>query len=391
MSGALDGIYVLEVANFIAGPYAGGLLADLGAEVVKVERPEVGDPFRGWELGGDQPTFWAYNRGKKSVTLNLQEPEGRDIFLRLAADADVVLENMRPGAMDRLGLGYEQLRKLNPRLVYCAVTGFGPTGPYAERPAYDGVGQALSGLVTMLSKKEAPAALGPNFSDSIAGLFSAFGIVGALVSRERTGRGQLVEGSLVGSTVGFLVAPATETLSGAPPPDPLKRPRSSGTFCWVASDGLPFTVHLSSPPKFWQGLTRAAGRPELQEDPRFKMRPKRRENYELLRDELAATFRTQPRSYWLARLEAEDVPYAPVYDMAEVFADPHMQHLGLEIEIPRQNQPTIRTVANPMSFSETPCPHPAPPPELGEHTDQTLSRLGYDEAAIADLRSRKVI
>ncbi len=156
MTGALDGIRVLEVASFIAGPYAGGLLADLGAEVIKVENPEGGDPFRGWQRGGEQPTFWAYNRGKKSITLNLRSPDGPEVIRRLAASADVLLENMRPGVMDRLGIGYEQLRAINQRLVYCALTGFGDSGPYSKRPAYDGVGQAMSGLVSMLTEREAP-------------------------------------------------------------------------------------------------------------------------------------------------------------------------------------------------------------------------------------------
>jgi crotonobetainyl-CoA:carnitine CoA-transferase CaiB-like acyl-CoA transferase len=174
MAGALDGIVVLEVANFIAGPLAGSLLADLGAEVIKVENPEGGDPFRAWDLGGDQPTFWAYNRGKKSIALNLQTAEGAAVFRQLATTADVVLENLRPGAMDRLGLGYEQLHTLNPRLVYCAVTGFGPTGPYAQRPAYDGVGQAMGGMMSLLTDAQAPRPIGPAFADNLSGmLFSA--------------------------------------------------------------------------------------------------------------------------------------------------------------------------------------------------------------------------
>src|SRR2546423_194779 len=146
MAGPLDGVVVLEQASYIAGPYAGMLLADLGAEVIKIEQPGTGDPFRAWDLGGDQPTFWAYNRGKKSLTLDLRAPEGTEVFYQLARGADVVLENLRPGAMERLRIGYEQLRPINPRLVYTAVSGFGQTGPYAQRPAYDGVGQAMSGL-----------------------------------------------------------------------------------------------------------------------------------------------------------------------------------------------------------------------------------------------------
>ncbi|HZR97630.1 MAG TPA: CaiB/BaiF CoA-transferase family protein [Chloroflexota bacterium] len=391
MAGALDGIVVLEVANFIAGPLAGSLLADLGAEVIKVENPEGGDPFRAWDLGGDQPTFWAYNRGKKSIALNLQTPEGKEVFRKLASTADVVLENLRPGTMDRLGLGYEQLRTLNPRLIYCAVTGFGPTGPYAQRPAYDGVGQAMGGMMSLLTEADAPRPIGPAFADNLSGMFGAYGILGALVARGRTGQGQMVGTSLVGAIVAFNVNAATTALAGEPPEGPTGRPRASQTYAWTASDGLPFVVHLSSPPKFWQGLTRAAGRPDLQEDPRFRTRADRRKHYDALHDELAAVFATQPRAYWMERLEAEEVPHSPMYNYREVFQDPHIQHMGLEVAIPREGRSTVRTVRSPVNYSDTQTPLPLPPPELGEHTDAILARLGYDVAAIAALHAAGVV
>ena len=253
----LAGITVLEVASFIAGPYAGMLLADLGAQVIKVETPDGGDPFRGFDTGRESPGFWAYNRGKRSITLNLREPAAIEVMGHLIRDADVLLENMRPGAMDRLGLGYAHANAINPRLVYASVTGFGASGPYRDRPAYDGIGQALSGLLSLLSDRTAIQPIGPNFSDSLAGLFAAYGILAALVARSQTGAGQHVQTSLVAATLAFLVAPATDTLNGAPAPGPLSRPTSSQTYAWLASDGLPLTVHLSSPPKFWEGLARA--------------------------------------------------------------------------------------------------------------------------------------
>jgi crotonobetainyl-CoA:carnitine CoA-transferase CaiB-like acyl-CoA transferase len=391
MAGALDGIVVLEVANFIAGPLAGSLLADLGAEVIKVENPDGGDPFRAWDMGGDQPTFWAYNRGKKSIALNLQTPEGADAFRKLARTADVVLENLRPGAMDRLGLGYGQLRELNPRLVYCAVTGFGPTGPYAQRPAYDGVGQAMGGMMSLLTERDAPTPIGPAFADNLSGMFGAYGILGALVARARTGQGQQVGTSLVGAIIAFNVNSATTALAGELAEGPTARPRSSQTYAWSAGDGLPFVVHLSSPPKFWQGLTRAAGRPELQDDPRFKARKDRRVHYDELRDTLGAVFATQPRAHWLERLEAEGVPHAPMYNYHEVFQDPHIQHMGLEVAIPRPGRETVRTVRSPVNYSDTQAGIPIPPPDLGEHTDALLARVGYDAAAIAALHEAGVV
>ena len=391
MAGALDGIVVLEVANFIAGPFAGVLLADLGAEVIKVENPEGGDPFRAWDLGGDQPVFWAFNRGKKSVALNLQKPGATDVFKRWARDADVVVENLRPGAMDRLGVGYEHLRRENPRLVYCSVTGFGTTGPYAKRPAYDGVGQAIGGLLSMLTPRDHPQPVGPAFADHLGGLYGAYGILGALVARGRTGQGQQVGSTLVGGILAFNTSAATQALAGEPADGPTSRPRASQTYGFTAGDGLPFIVHLSSPPKFWEGLARAAGRPELIEDPRFKTRAARRKSYDALHAELAPIFATQPRAHWLARLEAEEVPHGPMYNMTEVFEDPHIQHMGMEITIERTGRPNIRTVRSPLEYSDTPPPPPAPPPELGEHTEAVLARAGYDAATIASFRDQGII
>jgi crotonobetainyl-CoA:carnitine CoA-transferase CaiB-like acyl-CoA transferase len=382
---------VLEVASFIAGPYAGMLLADLGATVIKVEAPGEGDPFRGWDTGGDSPAFWAYNHGKQSITLNLRKPAALDIMRQLVETADVLLENMRPGAMDRLGLGYQAVSAINPRMVYASVTGFGSSGPYCDRPAYDGIGQALSGLLSLLSERSTIQPTGPNFSDSLAGLFAAYGILGALVARGKTGLGQHVETSLVAASLAFLVAPATETLAGAPAPGPMSRPTASQTYAWLASDGLALTVHLSSPPKFWQGLAKAVGRADLLDDPRFRTRLARRAHYADLRDELAAVFRTRPRQEWLERLLEYDVPCAPVYDLKEVFEDPQVQHLGLRAAVPRKERPAIETLRSPLEYSSTPAPPPGPPPALGEQTESILQRLGYTGDAVLALRREGVI
>lgn len=391
MEGALDGVRVLELCNFIAGPYAAMLLADMGAEVIKVENPKGGDPFRSWDLGGDTPTFWAYNRGKKSVTLNLQAPEGRELFYQLCRSADVVMENYRPGVTKKLAIDYESLRPLNERLIYCSITGMGSTGPYAHRPVYDTVGQGLGGMMSLLIDAKNPRPIGPNYSDSLGGVFGAIGVLGALYTRAQTGRGQFVETSMVGGTLAFLIAPATECLATGEIPGPTSRPRASQTYAFAGSDGLPFAIHLSSPPKFWEGLCKAAGHPELIDDPRFKTRAERRRNYEELQRTLGAIMKEKPRSYWLERLEAEDVPHTPVYNMAELFQDPHIKHMGLEIEITRGKKPPIRTVRFPVDYSETKAPHPAPPPELGEHNLEFFRPLGCDEKRLADLKERGVI
>jgi crotonobetainyl-CoA:carnitine CoA-transferase CaiB-like acyl-CoA transferase len=391
MKGVLDGVRVLELGNFISGPYGACLLADMGAEVIKVENPKGGDPFRGWDLGGDQPNFWAYNRGKKSITLNLQTPEGKQIFHGLTKLADVILENYRPGVTKKLGIDYETVRALNDRIVYCSITGTGPTGPYVNRPSYDTVGQGLGGMLSLLMDAKNPRPIGPNFADSLSGMFAALGVVGALVARAQTGKGQHVDATMAGSIIGFLIAAATDALSTGKIHGPYSRPISSQTYAFVGSDGLPFAIHLSSPQKFWEGLCKTVGRKELIDDSRFNTRPNRRKNYESLSRTFAEFFKEKPRSHWLRELEANDVPHTPVYNMGEVFEDAQIKHMGMAIQIERKDKPTIRTVKFPVDFSETEIPHPAPPPELGEHNEEFLKSLGYDDETIAKLKETGVI
>lgn len=391
MRGALEGVRVLDVGNFISGPFAAMLLADMGAEVVKVENPKGGDPFRAWDLGGDKPSFWAYNRGKKSVTLNLQTPEGREIFHQLCRKADVVLENYRPGVTKKLGIDYESLSPLNKKLIYCSITGMGATGPYAHRPVYDTVGQGMSGMLSLLMDSENPKPIGPAYADCLGGVFGAIAVLGALCARAQTGRGQYVATSMVGATLAFLTSTVTEYLATGKIPGPTTRPRSSQTYAVAGSDGLPLAIHLSSPPKFWEGLCKAVSHPELIDDPRFKTRADRRRNYDDLQRTLGAIMKEKPRSYWLERLDAEDVPHTPVYNMAEVFQDPQIKHMGMEIEIARQKRPPIRTVRFPVDYSETKIPHPAPPPELGEHNLEFFKPLGLDEKVLADLKHKGVV
>jgi crotonobetainyl-CoA:carnitine CoA-transferase CaiB-like acyl-CoA transferase len=391
MKGALEGIRVLELGNFISGPYGACLLSDMGAEVIKVENPQGGDPFRGWDLGGDQPNFWAYNRGKKSVTLNLQTPEGKEIFLGLAKTADVVLDNYRPGVMEKLGIHYETVSKMNDRVIYCSITGTGPTGPYVKRPAYDTVGQGLGGMLSLLMDAKNPRPIGPNYADSLSGMFACVGVLGALVARAQTGKGQRVDATMAGAILGFLIAPATDCLATGKIPGPYTRPMQSQTYAFSGSDGLPFAIHLSSPQKFWEGLCKAVGRPEMIDDPRFNTRPNRRKNYLALNETFAEFFREKPRAYWLDQLEANDVPHTPVYNLAEVFQDPQIKHMGLEIQIERKDKPAIRTVKFPIDYSETKIPHPAAPPELGEHNAEFLKSLGYDDGKIAELKEKGVL
>ena len=391
MNGCLEGIKVLELGNFISGPYGAMLLADMGAEVIKVENPKGGDPFRGWDLGGDEPNFWAYNRGKRSITLNLQTPEGKEIFLKLAHQADVVLDNYRPGVMKRLGIDYETVSKTNPGIIYLSITGTGPTGPYVKRPAYDTVGQGLGGMLSLLMDANNPRPLGPNYADSLSGMFATIGVLGAIAARAKTGKGQQVDTTMAGSVLAFLIAPATDSLATGKIPGPYTRPIQSQTYAFTGSDGAMFAIHLSSPQKFWESLCKAAGHPELVDDPRFNTRPNRRKNYDELAKTFGEFFKEKPRAYWMERLEAEDVPHTPVYNMQEVFQDPQIKHMGLEITLERQDKPNIRTVAFPNIYSDDKNPHPLPPPELGEHNAEYLKPLGYTDQQIVEFKEKGII
>jgi crotonobetainyl-CoA:carnitine CoA-transferase CaiB-like acyl-CoA transferase len=246
-------------------------------------------------------------------------------------------------------------------------------------------------MLSVLMDAKNPRPIGPAYADHLSGLYSAVGVLGALVARAQTGKGQQVDATMAGSVLGFLGAPATETLAHGRPPGPYTRPRQSQTYAFSGSDGLPFAIHLSSPQKFWEGLCKSVDHSELIEDPRFKTRPDRRKNYDDLSKTFAEFFREKPRAHWLERLEANDVPHTPVYNLAEVFQDPQIQHMGLEIQIERKNKPTIKTVKFPVAYSDDKIQHPAAPPELGEHNGEFLQSLGYDDKAMAELKEKGVI
>jgi len=377
---ALDGITVLEFASYVSGPYAGMMLGDLGAEVIKIEDPKSGDPFRGWGAADYSATFGSVNRNKKSVILDLKTEGGRAAAQALAADADVLIENFRPGAMDRLGLGFEALSAANPRLIYCSITGFGPDGPYAARPGYDTVGQAMGGLLSVLTDLDAPKGMGVSLSDHLTGMMAAYGVLGALCAREHTGRGQRVETSLLSATLSFLGENAARYFEEQKVPGRKTRTQTAQVYCFVASDGKPFVIHLSSPAKFWQGLCGVVGRPDWVDDDRFRDNAGRRRNYDALESALAAIFRTEPRAHWLEMLLAADVPAAPIYTLDETLADPQVQHLGMVRDVPHPKLGTVRLVESGARLSDTPTDIRSAAPAHGEHTAEILARIGREAA-----------
>jgi formyl-CoA transferase len=387
----LAGIRVLELASYVTGPHASALLADMGADVIKVEERLHGDPFRGWGTGGYSPTFRSVNRGKRSLAIDLRTPDGRRIVADLADRADVLIENYRPGVTERLGLGHDAVSARNPGIVYCSISGFGSSGPYRDRPGYDTVGQAMSGLLGMTTDFEAPVTMGISFSDHITGEAAAYGVLAALVGRGASGRGRRVETSLLQATTAFLAENAARYFDEGKIPTRATRAKIAQAYAFVAGDGAPFVVHLSSPPKFWEGLTTAVGRPELYVDERFVDRAARIRNYDELAAILAEIVRTAPRSEWLAKLEANDVPAGPINRFDEVFADPGVQALGMVRTVRHPTAGEMRLLAGPVTVSGHDEAEIGPPPLLGEQTDEILGELGLDAAAIAALRAAEVI
>jgi crotonobetainyl-CoA:carnitine CoA-transferase CaiB-like acyl-CoA transferase len=373
---ALQGITVVEFASYVSGPYAGMMLADLGAEVIKIESPDGGDPFRGWGAADYSATFGSVNRNKKSVVLDLKDKHGLAAARMLAESADVLIENFRVGTMDRLGLGYDALKAKNPRLVYASITGFGPSGPYADRAGYDTVGQAMSGLLSVLTDLDNPKPMGISLSDHLTGMMAAYGILGALMARERTGKGQRVDTSLLSATIAFLGENAARFFETKKKPTRETRAHSAQVYAFVDSKGEGFVVHLSSPAKFWEGLARTAGHPEWCEDERFKTKRDRQKNYDVLHELLAEIFRKNDRDHWLERLRAHDVPSAPIYTLDQVFADPQVKHLGLIREIPHKKLGHVSLVGGGVSLSETPTEIRTTAPDYGQHTEEILARIG---------------
>lgn len=389
MNGALDGIRVLELSRYIAAPIVGKALGEMGADVVKVEDPSGGDPMRRWQSGDrpHSPQFAVYNRTKRGITLDLKSEEGKEVFLTLADGADVVLENFRPGVMERLGIGWEVLRERNPRLIYCAISGFGEEGPLIDRPAYDTVISAMSGLYSQVLDPAAPQPVGPAFSDLIAGMTATQGILAALVARERTGEGQYVDATMLRAMVGLLAEPGSVWLDQRQPTVSNTRQRRAQSYGLVSSDGLPFVVHMSVPEKFWLAVTEVFDLIPLREDPRFVDRSARHDHYSELDALLKEAARSRTRGEWFRALAAADVPHGPIHDFTTLFTDPQVQALDMVEEVDLgEGQRPLRQVGPPLRMEGTPLRIDPPAPGLGEHTDEVLAEVGLDPDRIAALR-----
>ncbi|WP_229722937.1 CaiB/BaiF CoA transferase family protein [Xylophilus rhododendri] len=351
------------------------LLADLGADVIKVEQPGAGDPFRAFQGGLYSPHFQTYNRNKRSLTLDAKNADDAKVFDELIAGADVYIQNFRPGAAERLGAGESRLRSLNPRLVYCAISGFGQTGPAAGRPAYDTVAQAASGFLNLLVNPANPRVVGPAIADALTGFYAAYGILGALVERGRTGVGRKVEVSMLEAMCHFNLDAFTHYFAEGEVMGPYSRPSVSQSYTLRCRDDKWVALHMSSPEKFWQGLARAIERPALFQDPRFADRNARIAHQEELIVLLSDLFRARDRADWCERLQAEDVPHAPMYDTSEALEDPQAKHMEIEIEGHHPEIGRWRTVRSPVSFDGVRDRQVTPPPTLGEHDAEIRAAL----------------
>jgi len=393
MGGALEGIKVLDLTSYIAGPFATMLLGDLGAEIIKIEQPVTGDMFRRWDQEPKlySPLFRSFNRNKKSATLNLASPEGKKIFASLVKTADVIVENFRPGVVDRLGIGYEPMSAINPRIIYCSISAFGQEGPYKEKPGYDTIGQALSGLLSLLTDVKAPHGPGAPFSDHLGGLYGCYGVLAALMARERTGQGQKVETSLVEATMSFIGYAITQFLDTGQVPNMVSRLHQAQVYAFVAQDNLPFVIHLSHPKKFWEGLTQAVGRIDLRDDSRFTDDVLRERNYDALRGILEPIMRQKPRDQWIATLEKNDVPCSPIRRVDELCGDPQIRHLDRFVQVEDPKLGRSNFVKNGANLSATPTAIASRPPTLGEHNKEILSTLGYSEQDIEKMRAGGII
>ncbi len=406
MQPLLSNLKVLDLSRVLAGPWASQILADLGADVIKVERPGQGDDTRSWgppflkdEQGRDTADgayFVATNRGKRSITLDLQTAEGQALVKQLCRDADVVLENYKVGTLARLGLDYASLSAINPRLVYCSVTGFGQTGPRAAEPAYDFLIQAMGGLMSVTGERDdkpggGPQKVGVPIVDLTTGVYAALGIVAALLRRSQTGQGEYIDVAMLDVQVGLLANQAMNFLLGG------RVPRRTGTAhpniqpqrTFACADG-DIVIVVGNDGQF-ATLCEALGQPALAHDPRYVSNSQRVKNLDTLDPLLDAIFIREPRAHWLDLLKRAGVPAGSINTVPEVFDDPQVQHRGMLRRLPHPVAGEVPQVMNPLRFGQSQLRVDRAPALLGQHTDEVLAELGLSAAQIQDYRDRKII
>ncbi|AXE29263.1 CoA transferase [Chromobacterium phragmitis] len=396
MAGALSGIKVVDLSRVLAGPWASQLLADLGAEVIKIEKPGCGDDTRQWSppslSDGKAAYFLCTNRGKRSLTVDIAQPAGQDIVRKLAADADVVLENYKVGGLRKYGLDYDSLKAVNPRLVYCSITGFGQTGPYASLAGYDYIVQGMSGLMSITGPADGePHKVGVAVSDLFTGLYAANAVQAALIARERSGAGQHIDMALFDCSLAMLANVASNWLVGHNVPPRLGNAHANIVpyQVFAASDGY-FILACGNDKQFAE-VCRLIGQPQWARDPRYATNPQRVAHRVQLVPLLAQAFRHHGRDYWLAALDKAGVPCGPINNVAEAFDDPQAQAREMQLEMRDAAGQQVPLVGCPIKLSGTPVEYNLAPPALGEHTEQILRALGYVDSDIVALRNNGTV
>jgi len=391
-STALSRFRVLDLSRVRAGPTCVKQLADFGADVIKIESPPGVDANEG--MGGPRngPDFQNLHRNKRSMTLNLKLPEGREVFTRLARRADVVVENYRPDVKYRLGIDYDALKAINPKIILASISGFGQDGPYLERPGFDQIAQGMSGLMSVTGHPgQGPMRTGAAIADVSAGLYAALGILTALLEREASGQGQWVQSSLLMSGIALLDFQAARYLMDGevPPQVGNDHPTSMPTSAYTTADGY---INIgASGEGMWKRLCPAVGRPELLARPEFEGGANRAKNRKALNAELNSALSVKKSEEWISILNAAGVPCGPIYSMDQVFADPQVQHLHAAATVKHPVLGEIRVVNQAVGLSRTPATMASATPEIGQHTDEVLAEVGYSAADIAALRKNKAI
>lgn len=392
----LEGIRVLDLTRALAGPFCTLMLGDYGADVIKIEIPGAGDDTRHWGppfVGEESAYFLSINRNKRSLTLNFKDPEAIKIFLQLAKDADVIVENFTPGVMARFGLDYETVKGVNPKIVYCSISGFGQTGPYQSRPAYDQIMQGISGIMSITGEPDGePQKVGIAVTDIGAGMWSAFAVMTAIFHREQKGEGQYIDISMMDSQVAWLTYQAATYFANDEPPKRLgaAHPTLVPYQAFMCEDGKYINVAVGSE-RIWDRFCQGMKMPEMKENPEYATNGDRVRNRDEIVPNLQKIFLTRPVNDWVQDLQEFNVPCGPINDLADVFSDPQLLHRKMFVEMPHPTLGSIKQTGLPIKFSLTPGALDRHPPLLGEHNGELLKELGYSEADIQRLTEQEVI
>ncbi|MCH7786476.1 MAG: CoA transferase [Chloroflexi bacterium] len=386
----LEGMKVLDFTQIMAGPFCTMLLADMGADVVKVEKPGGGDDTRRMGppfLNGESAAFLGINRNKRSIILNIKDEQGVGVAHRMAKEADVLIQNFRPGTLERIGLGYQDMQKLNPALIYCNISGFGNTGPYKDRGGFDLVAQGMSGLMSLTGLPDSsPVKVGVPITDLNAGMYATYGILSAYISRLKTGKGQLVDTSLLEAGIAYTFWESAIFFASGQLPTPMgSAHRLSAPYqAFPTSDGY---INIGAANQAnWERMCEAIDRHELLDDARFATNADRMQNLKELVTTLEETFATQNTAHWLDVLEKAGVPSGPINNIADVYADPQVQAREMMVEMEHPQAGRVRNIGIPVKLSETPGSIRRPAPTLGQHTDEVLAEFGYSSDEITKLR-----